>query len=439
MKLTILIIDDDDGIRFAFSKYLANSGYEVQAVATLNDARQAVLSQYFDAVLLDMNLPDGNGLNFLAELRQMNPSIAIVVITAFGDISTAVEAMQAGADNFLPKPVNMKNLELFLKKSLELGNLRQRELSTRRLGKKHQLYIGENPAMKRVEKMALMAAQKDIPILLLGETGTGKGLLAKTIHDHSERRNKAFVELNCSGLKDEMLANELFGHQRGAYTSAIDDQKGLLEVADAGILFLDEISNMSLNVQAQILKVIEEKRFRRLGDTRIRRSEFRLICASNKDLEVAVKAGEFRSDLFFRINVFPIHLPALREMPDNLPGLITFILTSMNAPHPNVSLEVMQMLSVYSWPGNIRELRNVLERAVLLSDDQPLSVAHFPGLHSSGLSAVPFETIRKLETFEEDYIRSVVAHFNNDTIRAADALGISRASLYRRLKRINES
>lgn len=444
MKPSILLIDDDEGIQFAFTRFLTNEGYDARAVGTLDDARQVLLARYFDAVLLDMNLPDGNGLHFVEELRKNNPTIAIVVITAFGDISIAVEAMQAGADNFLPKPVNMQELDVFLKKSLELGNLRQKELTSRRLGKKNRCYIGQNVTMQNVEKLALLAAGKEAPVLILGETGTGKGLLAQTIHENSPRRNKSFVEVNCSGLKDEMLANELFGHHRGAYTSAVDDQKGLLEVADGGTLFLDEIASMNLNVQAQLLKVIEEKRFRRLGETKIRRSEFRLLCASNKDLEEAVKAGEFRDDLFFRINVFPIHLPPLREIPDNIPGLVTFILETHNAPHPNVSLEVMQFLSGYRWPGNIRELRNVLERALLLADEAPLTLSHFPGLQATAVSLPPrFDReptgIKNLETFEDDYIRSVLVHFNNDTVKAAEALGISRASLYRRLKKFQES
>lgn len=443
MKPSILLIDDDDGIQFAFSRFLTNEGYDAQAVGTLDDARRVLLARYFDAVLVDMNLPDGNGLHFIEELRKNNTTIAIVVITAFGDISIAVEAMQAGADNFLPKPVNMQELNVFLKKSLELGNLRQKDLTSRRLGKKNRCYIGQNVTMLNVEKMALLAAGKEAPVLLLGETGTGKGLLAQTIHENSPRRSKSFVEVNCSGLKDEMLANELFGHHRGAYTSAVDDQKGLLEVADGGTLFLDEISSMNLNVQAQLLKVIEEKRFRRLGETKVRRSEFRLLCASNKNLEEAVKAGEFRDDLFFRINVFPIHLPPLREIPDNLPGLVTHILEIHNAPHPNVSLEVMQFLSGYHWPGNIRELRNVLERALLLADETPPALSHFPGLQASAVSPPvrvnrEFNNIKNLETFEEDYIRSVLVHFKNDTVKAADALGISRASLYRKLKKFQE-
>ncbi len=439
MKPAILLIDDDDGIRFGFSKYLSKAGYEMEGVPTLNDARQAMLSRYFDAVLLDMNLPDGSGLEFIEEIRKANTSIPIVVITGFSDVMTAVEAMQKGADNFLPKPVNMKNLDVYLKKSLELGSLRKKEIISQRVGRKQRMYIGNSPAMKQVEKLALLAARKNTPVLLLGETGTGKGLLGKSIHEHSERNGKSFVEVNCSGLKDEMLANELFGHTRGAYTSAVDDQKGLLEVADGGTLFLDEISSMSMTVQAQLLKVIEEKRFRRLGETRVRRSEFRLICASNKNLQEMVEKGEFRNDLFFRINVFPLHLPPLRDIPDNLAGLIAHILQSHNAPHPNVSLEVMNVLSRYQWPGNIRELRNVLERALLLSDDAPLAPEHFPGLCApQNLGQPILGKIKNLEDFEEDYVRSVLVHFDNDTSRASDALGISRASLYRKLKKFQD-
>ncbi len=439
MKPNILLVDDDEGIRFGFSKFLTNAGYDAHAVSSLNEARKVLLSMYFDAVLLDMNLPDGNGLDFIEELRKGSPSIAIVVITGYANISTAVEAMQIGADNFLPKPVDMKKLAIFLEKSLELGNLRQKDLTSRRLGKKNRLYVGQNDGMQKLEKLALKAAEKEVPLLLMGETGTGKGLLGQTIHEHSRRSHKVFVEVNCSGLKDEMLANELFGHHRGAYTSAVDDQKGLLEVADGGTLFLDEISSMNLPVQAQLLKVIEEKRFRRLGETKVRRSEFRLICASNKDLQEMVQAGDFRNDLYFRINVFPIHLPPLRDIPDNLPGLVTHILEGLNAPHPNVSLEVMQLLSGYQWPGNIRELRNVLERALLLADDSPLTPEHFPGLNGHTAEPVApgsgLKTIKNLEAFEEEYIKSVIVYCNNVTVKAAHALGISRASLYRRLKK----
>jgi DNA-binding NtrC family response regulator len=435
VKPRVLLIDDDPGIRFGFSKYLSKTGYHIVDVSCLAEAQEALSSERFDAVLLDLNLPDGNGLNWIDEVRASQPGIAIVVITGAGDIPTAVEAMRKGADNFLGKPVNMAELDVFLKKSLEVGTLRRSNLVNQRLSRKDQPFFGRSAAAVGAMELASVAAENESVVLLQGETGTGKGVLARWIHDHGARRDAPFVEMNCSSLKGDLLASDLFGHVKGAFTSAIQDRQGLLDVADEGTLFLDEIGDMDLSVQAHLLKVIEEKRYRRLGEVKVRKSNFRLICATNKDLFREAEEGRFRRDLYFRIYIFPITVPSLRQVREDLPGFIHYFLRVLNAPKPEVLPEIMDLLTSYTWPGNVREMRNILERAVLLARGNPLSLEHFHGVHdhrSAGPAARPGAG---LDDLESEHIKSVLKSAGGDTAKAAKALGISRATLYRKLKK----
>ncbi|MDD5010141.1 MAG: sigma-54 dependent transcriptional regulator, partial [Syntrophorhabdaceae bacterium] len=363
MKPPLLLIDDEPAIQFGFSEYLSRVGYSVHGALSVAEAREALAAHRFDAILLDLNLPDGNGLDLIAELRENYFDIPIIVITGIGDIPLAVESMRRGADNFLTKPVNMPDLDVFLQKSLELGALRRRQRTTQRLQQKKEPYFGQSPVMQKVMDLSSLALKNDSPIILQGETGTGKGILAKWIHEHSHRASSTFVEVNCASLKGELLASELFGHARGAFTSAVQDRQGLIEVADGGTLFLDEIGDMDLGVQAQFLKVIEEKQYRRLGEVRIRRSEFRLICATHRDLLEDTRQGKFRSDLYFRIHVFPIVIPPLRERSEDIPDLIRYMMEKLNVSRVGMSNEAMSLLCSYEWPGNVRELKNVIERA----------------------------------------------------------------------------
>ena len=435
MKPKVLLIEDDEGSRFGFTRYLSKTGYFVREAASLSEARQAVLSQRFDAVLLDFKLPDGNGLDWIVELRENYQDIPIIVITGYGDIPVAVEAMRRGADNFLTKPVNMEDLEVFLRKSLELGVLRRRYLANQRLERKDRIYFGESEAIKNVMNLASLAAQTDSPVLLLGETGAGKGVLARWLHDNSCCSSATFVEVNCSNLKGDLLASELFGHAKGAFTTAVQDRQGLVEVADEGTLFLDEISDMDVGVQAQFLKVIEDKKYRRLGEVKVRRSEFRLICATNRNLLEETHKGSFRKDLYFRLNVLSIVIPPLRERSSDIPGLVIGILRNLGISNPAISSEVMRLLKGYSWPGNIRELRNVLERATLLARGQPLATEHFSGLDSSQILVDNKRDLKDLVDIEFDHIQRVMKRFGRDTKKAAAALNISRATLYRKLKK----
>ncbi len=434
MKSSVLLVDDEPATRFGFCRYLSRAGYAIRAVSTLAEAREAIGSKHYDAVILDMQLPDGNGLDWIAELRQTHPSSAIVVITAYGDIPIAVEAMKRGADQFLTKPVDMSELEIFLHKGLELQTLRRGSAARHRLARREiEPFWGESAPVKKVMALAETAAKNDAVVMIHGETGTGKGVLARWIHEHSVRNSSPFVDVNCSALKGELLASELFGHARGAFTSAVEDKQGLIEVADGTTLFLDEIGDMDIGVQAQFLKVVEEKKYRRLGEVKTRVSEFRLLCATHHDLEQQSREGKFRQDLFFRINVFPIEIPALREIREDIPALVRHLWRVLASHEVETPPEVMDMLTAYSWPGNVRELRNVLERALLLSGGQPLAPHHFPGL-SMAPAADTTASPLSIAAAEEKQIRAAVERFDGDATKAAQALGISRATLYRKLK-----
>ncbi len=301
-------------------------------------------------------------------------------------------------------------------------------------------YFNHISPMREVMKFAQTAAINDTVVLILGETGTGKGVLARWIHDHSARASGNYVELNCSSLKGEILRSELYGHARGAFTSAIKDREGLIEIADGGTLFLDEIGDMDLIVQAELLKTIEERSFRRIGENKIRSSDFRLICATNRNLLDASHAEEFRSDLYYRICVFPIELPALRNRKCDIPGIIKQILVGFGYTQFPVDQAVIDALVGYSWPGNIRELKNMLERGLLLSRGNPLSLTDFPGLLDKTCLKNLSEPVWNLDSIEKGHIIRAMKHFNEDKHEICKALGISLSSLYRKLEIIsNES
>jgi DNA-binding NtrC family response regulator len=429
MKPRVLLVDDEPAIWMGLSWFLTKSGYEMKGASTLREARAAYSAERFDAILLDLNLPDGSGLDEIAPLRERCPDMAILVITGHGDIPLAVEAMRRGADNFLTKPVDPQGLGVCLRKSLEVNALRRESMHRARLTRRVDPYFGESDAMRKVVDMATLASGGDASVLLLGETGTGKGMIARWIHEHSARSSGSYVEVNCSALRGELLASELFGHVKGAFTTAVADQTGLVEVADGGTLFLDEILDMAPGVQAQMLKVIEEKRFRRLGDVEERRSDFRLICATNRSIDEEARRGEFRQDLYFRVSVFPIQLPALRSIYGDLAGLVGALLTSLGAAGREVKPEVLGKFLAYHWPGNIRELRNVLERALVLARGQPLGLEHFPGL-----SGLPNEGWN-LEGAIASHMKATVEHFGGDVRKAAAAMGTSVSSVYRKMRK----
>ena len=435
MKPRILLIEDNAGTRFGFVEYFSCEGYSVREAGSLSEARDAIALQRFDAIILDINLPDGSGLEFIDRVRASDPSVPIVVITGAGDIPVAVDAMRRGADNFLTKPIDNQSLAVFLGKTLELGALKRQQVARQRLERPDDTFFGDSPAMRKILDMARIAAKNDCPLLITGETGSGKGVLAKWIHRNSERSRYEFVELNCSGLRGELLAREIFGHVRGAFTSADQDRKGLLDIADRGTLFLDEIGDMSIDVQAQFLKVLEDKCYRRLGDVKLMKSNFRLVCATNKDVDAAVASGQFRQDLFYRINLMTIHIPPLRERLEDIADLATRMLSAFGAADVVLASDVIRLLKGYGWPGNVREFKNVLERGLLLSKGAALRPEHLSGL--DGRPNYPSSVISKsIHDMEKAHIVSVVEQSGGNLTMAAERLNISRSTLYRKLKQL---
>jgi DNA-binding NtrC family response regulator len=429
VKPRILILDDEAAVRTSFSFYLTRRGFAVTEAGTLAEARQAVMSQSVDGLLLDVSLPDGNGLDWIREVREARPGTAIVVMSGIGDIPMAVQAMREGADHFITKPVNMADLEVFLRRSLELGGLRRGNRAVQRQARKAAPFFGESPAARSLGEQARLALQHDAPVLLQGETGTGKGMLARWIHEHGTRDGMPFVEISCAGLPRDLLASELFGHARGAFTSAVADKEGLLDVADGGTLFLDEIGELDATVQSQFLTVLEGKRYRRLGEVRERRSEFRLVCASSRVLADEVAAGRFRPDLYFRINVLPITVPALRDRAADMPALVAHLLGVLGASEVEVSPDVMAFLQAYAWPGNIRELSHALQRALMLAGRARLERTHF-----AWLQAPPRAQAARPGRGDLVDLEQVVREHGGSVEDAARTLGLSRATLYRRLK-----
>jgi DNA-binding NtrC family response regulator len=438
MAPSVLIVDDEPSIRLALSRFLEREGYAPLTAGSLAEGRRVIASgKTVDAIVLDLRLPDGNGLDWIPELRDGSPPLAIVVVTGHGDIPLSVEAMRRGADHFLVKPVHPDELSVVLRKSLELQSLRRSTSSRERLETRPSPFWGSCPKMIVARGLAEKAARVESPVLLLGETGTGKGIVARWIHDQGERAPRPFVEVNCSALRGELLASELFGHVRGAFTSAVASRQGLLELADGGTLLLDEIGDMDVGIQSQFLNVLEQKRYRRVGESQERRSEFRLVTATNRSLESESNAGRFRSDLFFRIAVFPIELPPLRARPGDLVPLAQHLLATLGDPEREIRPEAFELMQSYDWPGNIRELRNVLERARILAGRASLAPEHFPGLDPASVAArrAPREDRGEpgREPVDERRIAEILRVAGGNKKKAARLLGISRATLYRRL------
>ena len=383
MTATILVVDDEKNARHFISDYLTPKGYEVKEASTLSEARARVNEGVADIILLDVQLEDGFGTDLLRETASMPLRPPIIMITAHADIEMAVEAMKNGAHDFLQKPIELEQLEHSIQRANELVSLR-RELNHLRQSQRGKIdfVIGQTPAMISVVAQAERAAAVSASVLITGETGTGKDILARFIHQHGPRANKPYVAINCAAIQPTVLESELFGYEPGAYTSAEKRKEGLMEVADGGILVLDEISAMSVDTQAKLLRAVEEQAFRRVGGTALIKVDFQLIAASNRDLPAMIKEGTFREDLYYRLKVVDLNLPPLRDRRADIPELVGLIMRQLN---PRMGLNIqdiepraMEALVAYDWPGNIRQLSNAIERAMLFCDEASLGLEHLP-------------------------------------------------------------
>lgn len=381
MSATILIVDDEENARLNIGEFLTSRGYEISGAATLEDAREKLKLNIADIILLDVQLPDGYGPVLLEETAHILNRPPIILITAYGDIDMAVEAMKNGAHDFIQKPVRLSRLENSIKRAEEVIALR-RELTHYRSEQRKQLNIvvGTNPEMGILLEQAQRAAAASVSVLLTGETGTGKDVLARAIHQMGPRSNKPFIPENCAAIQNTMLESELFGYEPGAFTGAEKRKIGLFEVADNGILFLDEISSMPIDMQAKLLRAIEDHSFRRVGGTNTITVDVQIITASNRDLNKLMDEGKFRDDLYYRLKVVDLHLPPLRDRREDIPELVGYFIKMFNQQIglniQELSPAAMDALITYDWPGNIRELRNALERAMIFCDEGVINIGH---------------------------------------------------------------
>lgn len=383
MSMTVLIVDDEENARHNIGTFLSNKGYSILDVPNLKEARSQISKGNADIVLLDAQLPDGFGPTLLEETSHQPSRPPIILITAYGDIDMAVNAMKNGAHDFLQKPIKLEELEKSIHRAGEIVAMR-RELAHLRKNQQDQFnfILGKSPEMETLLNQAQRSAKASVSVLITGGTGTGKEVLARAIHKMSPRKDKPFIAINCAAIQSTVLESELFGYEAGAFTGAEKRKHGLMEIADEGILFLDEISSMPVDIQAKLLRALEERSFRRMGGTKLINVDVQILAASNRNLKSMIEDGEFRDDLYYRLKVVDLDIPSLKDRRQDIPELVGFFIKENNPRMglniQDISPKALEKLTKHEWPGNIRELRNVIERAMLFCDDPAIDVSHLP-------------------------------------------------------------
>ena len=445
-KASILIVDDEPGVRSALSGVLRDEGYDVEAVESGEQCLDRVVRDIVDVIVLDVWLPGLDGLATLARLRQMKIDSQVVVISGHGNIESAVKAIKMGAFDFVEKPLSLEKTVLVIRNALRQRRLEAENRALRARVDRAGKMVGESLLMRQLREQVAMAAPTNGRVLIFGENGTGKELVARTIHALSRRRNQPFVEVNCAAIPEELIESELFGHVKGAFTGAVADRKGKFEAAQNGTIFLDEIADMSVKTQAKVLRVLQEQVTEPVGSTSRVHVDVRVLAATNKDLLAEIRAGHFREDLYFRLNVIPIYVPPLRERAEDIPLLVEHFIEDFAVEYgrraKTVTSGAMARLKNYRWPGNVRELRNVIERVVIMAPGDEITdrdLAFLSGeppgektVDAADAPAVPLYTAR--DQFEREYILKELAHQQGNISRTADVLGVERSNLYRKMR-----
>ena len=453
---TILIIDDEESIRASLQGILQDEGYRVLLAADGNAGLAQLREESADIILLDIWMPGIDGLETLQRIREMNPEQLVIMMSGHGTIETAVKATRLGAYDFIEKPLSLEKVLLALQNALRVGGLLEENRTLKvQLGKESEM-IGESPAIRELKAQIAIAAPTSGWVLITGENGTGKELVARAIHNLSKRRGKPFVEVNCAAIPEELIESELFGHERGAFTGATSQRRGKFDLAHEGTLFLDEIADMSLKTQAKVLRILQERKFERVGGSRTIEVDVRVVAATNKNLEAEISAGRFREDLYYRLNVIPFHVPPLRERSRDIPRLAENFLSHFCQQEgrslKRFSDSAIRALCSYPWPGNVRELKNIVERLVIMSPDQLITEAQLPAIFTTSERAHPLPesveseseaggaetegaTLRAArDEFEKEFILQKLKEYDWNVSRTADAIEIERSNLHRKMK-----
>ncbi len=445
MSCRILVVDDEESILHSLEGVLRDEGFEVALARSGEEALQAAEREDPDVVLLDVWLPGMDGVETLQHLRERFPEVPVLMMSGHATIETAVRATKLGAYDFIEKPLNLDRVLLDIDNALKARRLADENRYWREQWRRRYEMVGETPAMRQLREQIRIVAPTRAAVLITGENGTGKELVARAIHEQSRRRDGPFVEVNCAAIPEDLIESELFGHEKGAFTGATARRRGKFDLADGGTLFLDEIGDMSLKTQAKILRVLQEMRFERVGGTRSREVDVRVIAATNKDLEEEIRAGRFREDLYYRLNVVPIHVPPLRERAEDVPVLFEHFVRLYCAEEKRepveVDPEVLEILKGYAWPGNVRELKNVAERMVILCRSGRITPADIPPRirEEAGDVPVPAEglTLREARrAFEQRFILRELERCGWRVAQAAERLGLDRSSLYKKMKEL---
>jgi two-component system nitrogen regulation response regulator NtrX len=446
MKASILIVDDEPGVRSALSGVLRDEGYSVDAVDNGEACLERVVREAFDVIVLDVWLPALDGLATLARLRQRQVDSQVVMISGHGNIESAVKAIKMGAFDFIEKPLSLEKTVLVVGNALRQRRLEAENKALRARVDRATTMVGESQPMRELREQVAMAAPTNGRVLIYGENGTGKELVARTVHAMSRRRNHAFVEVNCAAIPEELIESELFGHVRGAFTGAVADRRGKFEAAHGGTIFLDEIGDMSLKTQAKVLRVLQEQVTEPVGGTNRVQVDVRVLAATNKDLPTEIRAGRFREDLYFRLNVIPVYVPPLRDRSQDIPLLAEHFVAEFAREYGRrpkaLDPGAVVRLRTYRWPGNVRELRNVIERVMIMApgdviterDLTFLSIDDVPSQHADGQDAPPIPLYEARDRFEREYILRMLAVQQGNISRTAEALGVERSNLYKKMR-----
>jgi two-component system nitrogen regulation response regulator NtrX len=446
MKPTILIVDDEPGVRSSLSGVLRDEGYSVEAVSTGEACLDRVVRAPVDLIILDVWMPGMDGLATLARLRERSVDAQVVLISGHGSIESAVKAIKLGAFDFVEKPLSLEKTLLVVRNALRQRRLEDENRALRARVDRTRTMVGESPAMRQLRDQVAMAAPTNGRVLIYGENGTGKELVARTVHSLSRRRNGPFVEVNCAAIPEELIESELFGHVRGAFTGAVADRRGKFELADGGTIFLDEIADMSLKTQAKVLRVLQEQTMEQVGGSTRIKVDARVLAATNKDLQAEIRAGTFREDLFFRLNVIPVYVPPLRDRHEDIPLLADHFMAEFAREYGRRPKRfdggALATLQRYSWPGNVRELRNVIERLVIMVPGDSIGAGDVAFLGHGGQPPAPGDPIEPgrltlheaRERFERDLILRTLAEQQGNMSRTAEVLGVERSNLYRKMR-----